>query len=58
MGLPEAVAGRDKSAGPVVHLLAELIGRHIKIIIDQCRGARLGLGVVEMLVGGHPHIQD
>jgi hypothetical protein len=50
VGLLEAIAGGDKGPGFMIHLLAELVGWDVIIIVYQGSGARLGLGVIEMPV--------
>ena len=38
MGLLEAVTGRDERAGLVVHLLAEVVGRHVETVVLLSKG--------------------
>ena len=42
----------------MIHFFAELIGRNIKIIVDQCRCTGLRLRIVEMRVRLYPRIQN
>ena len=58
LGLLEAIAGRDERARLIIEPLAELIRRHVKIVIDQRRCAGLGLGVVKMRIFGDPCVQN
>ena len=57
-GLLEAIAGRDERARLVVEPLAELIRRHVKIVLDQRRCAGLGPGVVKMRIFRNPRVQN
>ena len=56
--LLKAVSRRDKGSGLMIHFFAELIGRNVKIIVDQCRCTGLRLRIVEMRVRLYPRIQN
>lgn len=58
LGLLKAVAGGDERARLVVEPLAEVIRRHVKIVIDQRRCAGLGPGVVKMRIFRNPRVQN